>query len=125
MKNAWQVQLLKPFIIGFHSFKVDLEMTENAAQEEEVEVERTCPVTSTQRLLIQQQMRQHVQLTTQHFLQTCQHPLYSKYAKQCKVNLVSCVFGIFANRGTIWPNFQFFIFKKIKFLINTCSFINN
>ncbi|CAH0391471.1 unnamed protein product [Bemisia tabaci] len=37
-----------------------------------------------QLLLLQQQMRQHVQLTTQHFLQCYQHPELSKYADQCR-----------------------------------------
>lgn len=56
--------------------------------EEEIEQNGTI-MTKTQILLLQQQLRQHVQLTTQHFLQTCQHPLFSSYAKGCKVTLVN------------------------------------
>lgn len=38
--------------------------------------------------LLQQQLQQHVQLTTQHFLQTFQHPRYFYYAETCKTMLV-------------------------------------
>lgn len=57
--------------------------------EEEPEETRETIVTSSQKLLLEQQLRQHVQLTTQHFLQTCQHPMHAKKAGECKVILVS------------------------------------
>lgn len=41
-----------------------------------------------QRNLLLQQIRQHVQLLTQHFLQTYQHPLFNNISKKCKVMLV-------------------------------------
>jgi hypothetical protein len=46
-------------------------------------------MTSEQRLLLDQQMRKHVQLTTQHFLQTYAHPQLSSCASECKGVLVS------------------------------------
>lgn len=42
----------------------------------------------TQILLLAQQMRQHVQLTTQHFLQTYKHPTYHYYSGICRTMLV-------------------------------------
>jgi len=43
-----------------------------------------------QRLLLDQQLRKHVQLTTQHFLQTYAHPQLSHYAAECHGIIVSC-----------------------------------
>jgi hypothetical protein len=42
-----------------------------------------------QRLLLDQQLRKHVQLTTQHFLQTYAHPELSHCAAQCRGIIVS------------------------------------
>lgn len=42
----------------------------------------------TQKLLLAQQMRQHVQLMTQHFLQTYKHPVYHYYSGVCRAMLV-------------------------------------
>jgi hypothetical protein len=44
-----------------------------------------------QRLLLDQQIRKHVQLTTQHFLQTYAHPQLSHYAAECHGIIVSCL----------------------------------
>lgn len=43
---------------------------------------------ATQRLVLDQQMRQLVQLLTQNFLQTYQHPTHGEYASFCKDRLV-------------------------------------
>ncbi|KAL0278688.1 UNVERIFIED_CONTAM: hypothetical protein PYX00_000438 [Menopon gallinae] len=74
--------------------RVNSDMRKKAAEkaivkEEEPEETRETIVTPSQKLLIEQQLRQHVQLTTQHFLQTCQHPMYGKYAGECKVILAT------------------------------------
>ena len=60
-------------------------------QEEQVEKREETPeqITANQIQLIEQQMRQFVQIVTQNFLQTCQHPLYKDRASECKVILVS------------------------------------
>ncbi|KAG8327383.1 B cell differentiation [Homalodisca vitripennis] len=42
-----------------------------------------------QRELLGQQLRQHVQLTTQHFLQTYRHPLYHYHSSTCKSMLLT------------------------------------
>jgi len=42
-----------------------------------------------QRLLLDQQLRKHVQLTTQHFLQTYAHPQLSHCAAECHGIIVS------------------------------------
>lgn len=44
-----------------------------------------------QKCLLQQQLQQHVQLITQHFLQTYQHPRFYYYANYCKTMLVCSV----------------------------------
>ncbi|KAK3912301.1 GON-4-like protein [Frankliniella fusca] len=44
-------------------------------------------LSSIQRLLLDQQMRQHVQLLTQCFLQTYQHPVHEHHALPCKQKL--------------------------------------
>lgn len=71
-------------------------VADNSAQEENVKVimpseQRLVRVmmSSEQRLLLDQQMRKHVQLTTQHFLQTYAHPQLSSCASECKGILVS------------------------------------
>lgn len=68
---------------------------DRSAQEEDVRV----TMSSEQRLLLDQQMRKHVQLTTQHFLQTYAHPQLSSCASECKGILVSlkCLSGANAN----------------------------
>jgi hypothetical protein len=43
-----------------------------------------------QRLLLDQHLRKHVQLTTQHFLQTYAHPQLSNCAAECHGIIVSC-----------------------------------
>jgi hypothetical protein len=60
-----------------------------------------------QRLLLDQQLRKHVQLTTQHFLQTYAHPQLSHYAAECHGIIVSCseyLFNCFVNltNSTQW-----------------------
>ncbi|KAK6643610.1 hypothetical protein RUM43_005120 [Polyplax serrata] len=57
--------------------------------EDEEDQQNDTFMTKNQILLLQQQLRQHVQLTTQHFLQTCQHPMYGNYAKDFKTILAS------------------------------------
>lgn len=48
-----------------------------------------CPIiTTSQRLLLDQQIRQHVQLTLTHFLQCHKHPTLFKFADEMKTNLV-------------------------------------
>lgn len=46
-------------------------------------------MTTTQRLILAQQLRQHVQLSTQHFLQLYGHPELWALADICKQNLVN------------------------------------
>lgn len=41
-----------------------------------------------QRLVLDQQLRQHVQILAQHFLQTYMHPVLNGYAAKCKKLLV-------------------------------------
>lgn len=60
-----------------------------AQDEDEEDQQSDTFMTKNQILLLQQQLRQHVQLTTQHFLQTCQHPMYGNYAKDFKTILVN------------------------------------
>ena len=60
-----------------------------------------------QRLLLDQQLRKHVQLTTQHFLQTYAHPQLSHYAAECHgiiVSLSGFLFNCCANlvNSTQW-----------------------
>ena len=53
-----------------------------------------------QRLLLDQQLRKHVQLSTQHFLQTYAHPQLSHCAAECHGIIVSCsgfLFNCFVN----------------------------
>lgn len=45
-----------------------------------------------QRLLLKQQLQQHVQLTAMHFLQCYKHPVLFRYAADMKVILVSILF---------------------------------
>lgn len=47
-----------------------------------------------QRLLLDQQLRQHVQILTQQFLQSHQHPVHSEHASHCKkflVRTINCI----------------------------------
>ncbi|XP_023712156.1 GON-4-like protein isoform X2 [Cryptotermes secundus] len=74
-------------------------VSDNSAQEENVTVVMPSEqrlgrvmMSSEQRLLLDQQMRKHVQLTTQHFLQTYAHPQLSSCASECKGILVSLKF---------------------------------
>jgi hypothetical protein len=60
-----------------------------------------------QRLLLDQQLRKHVQLTTQHFLQTYAHPQLSHCAAECHGIIVSCSGFLFdccvnLTNGTQW-----------------------
>jgi hypothetical protein len=69
-----------------------METSEHSVNEEVLFI-----LSSEQRLLLDQQMRKHVQLTTQHFLQTYAHPQLSHCASECKGILVSySVFQLFA-----------------------------
>ena len=55
----------------------------------EAQVTESSPMALEQRLLLEQQMRKHVQLTTQHFLQTYAHPELWRMAGEFKNILVS------------------------------------
>ena len=46
-------------------------------------------LSAEQRLLLDQQLRKHVQLTTQHFLQAYAHPQLSHFAAECHGIIVS------------------------------------
>lgn len=46
-------------------------------------------ITDTQKLLLEQQMRQHVQMLTQNFILGHEHPEYCELAAKCKEYLVS------------------------------------
>lgn len=48
-----------------------------------------CVMTAKQKLILDQQLRQHVQLCTQHFLQLYGHPELWSLAETCKQNLVN------------------------------------
>lgn len=50
--------------------------------------------TSSQKLLFDQQLRQHVQLTLMHFLQCYKHPSLFIYAEELKTNLVCKLYFI-------------------------------
>lgn len=50
--------------------------------------------TSSQRLLFDQQLRQHIQLTLMHFLQCYKHPSLFIYAEELKTNLVCKLYFI-------------------------------
>lgn len=47
-----------------------------------------------QTLLLKQQLRQHVQLLTQHYLQTYGHPVLHYLASELKLRLVSILYSI-------------------------------
>ncbi|XP_034246249.1 uncharacterized protein LOC117648120 [Thrips palmi] len=55
----------------------------------DVLVNNTVVLSFAQRHVLDQQMRQYVQLMTQHFLQTYEHPVYNDYSSICKKQLVS------------------------------------
>ncbi|XP_063225929.1 GON-4-like protein isoform X2 [Bacillus rossius redtenbacheri] len=61
-----------------------------------------------QKLLIGQQMRKHVQLTTQHFLQCYLHPEFSQWAPKCKEMLVclKCLAGNRTNSAFLAENLE-------------------
>jgi len=57
-----------------------------------IKLEPSVPVLSKQQqLLFEQQMRQHVQLTTTHFLQCYKHPTHYKLATEMKNLLVNMI----------------------------------
>lgn len=56
---------------------------------EPVSEPKNVELTYGQRLLLSQQMRQHVQLLTQHFLLTYKHPTLGHLAPKCKSNLIT------------------------------------
>jgi len=60
--------------------------------------EEILSLSAEQRLLLDQQLRKHVQLTTQHFLLTHAHPQLSHYAAECHGIIVSltCLAGSMA-----------------------------
>lgn len=60
----------------------------------DVIVDNSTLLSAAQRLVLDQQMRQYVQLLTQNFLQTYQHPVHGHYAPFCKEHLVCKVFCI-------------------------------
>jgi hypothetical protein len=63
--------------------------------------EEVVSFSAEQRLLLDQQLRKHVQLTMQHFLQTYSHPQLSHCAADCRGIIVSCSefqFNCFVNR---------------------------
>jgi hypothetical protein len=60
---------------------------ETSVRSVEVEI---LSLSAEQRLLLDQQLRKHVQLTTQHFLQTYVHPQLSHCAAECHGIIVSC-----------------------------------
>lgn len=67
----------------------------NETQDNIVPVDITCASKSdlpvilpSQRYLLDQQMRQHVQMTTMHFLQFHKHPYFHRYANTMKELIV-------------------------------------
>lgn len=60
----------------------------------DVVVNETVVLSVAQRLVLDQQMRQFVQLMTQHFLQTYEHPMLHNYSPTCKKQLV-CIYLTF------------------------------
>lgn len=86
-------QLINTLNASALSDVMDEKDKENVALNES-ETEGTCEpknleLTYAQRLLLCQQMRQHVQLLIQHFLLTYKHPTLGHLAAQCKSNLVT------------------------------------
>nr|CAD7460912.1 unnamed protein product [Timema tahoe] len=82
-----QIFLLEPELIDLPKedpIEVPLPVVE-AHQQLDPECVR---LTEQQRLILDQQMRKHVQLTTQHFLQTFAHPHFLHFAPKCKEFLV-------------------------------------
>ncbi|KAE8752084.1 hypothetical protein FOCC_FOCC001246 [Frankliniella occidentalis] len=57
------------------------------SSEGDVVIDGQVVLSSVQRLVLDQQMRQHVQLMTQTFLQTFQHPVHSRHAPSLKQKL--------------------------------------
>ncbi|XP_049959852.1 GON-4-like protein isoform X1 [Schistocerca serialis cubense] len=70
------------------SKKITNNQVQQPAKENETNSEQVS-LTSEQRLLLDQQMREHVQFTTQNYLQTFCHPKYNVYAAECKGYLVN------------------------------------
>lgn len=73
---------------------VDDKTEDNIKEKEKLKKEegndfRSIYFTYQQECLLSQQMRQHVQLLTQHFLQTYKHPNLCDLASNFKQNLVS------------------------------------
>ncbi|KAJ1530882.1 hypothetical protein ONE63_005724 [Megalurothrips usitatus] len=69
------------------SFKIsgDVQITSDG----DLAVDSVILLSATQRLVLEQQMRQYVQLMTQHFLQSYRHPIHGEYADICKEKLTS------------------------------------
>lgn len=75
-------------------FLQETDSTKNSINSDISVIEPSCEVTFDhlmrldQKVLLEQQLRQHVQLLTQHFLLTYKHPELDKMACKYKENLV-------------------------------------
>uniref|UniRef100_A0A1B6CB21 GON-4-like protein n=1 Tax=Clastoptera arizonana TaxID=38151 RepID=A0A1B6CB21_9HEMI len=78
---------------------------EQLISKEGIDFKTILSFTPEQQLLLSQQMRQHIQLLTQHFLQTYNHPILHRFSSKCKESLVS---------------YWFFIIFPFNFLLNVC-----
>lgn len=75
---------------------VNVEMDSVLNDEEKID---EIMINDTQKLLLEQQMRQHVQILTQNFILGYQHPEYFEVASKCKEYLVSVIIIIIIING--------------------------
>nr|CAD7573043.1 unnamed protein product [Timema californicum] len=78
-----QIFLLEPELLDLPKETIEIPPPPAAETQQQLDPEFV-RLTEQQRLILDQQMRKHVQLTTQHFLQTFAHPHFSHFAPKCK-----------------------------------------
>nr|CAD7411697.1 unnamed protein product [Timema cristinae] len=80
-----QIFLLEPELLDLPKETIEVPPPPPPAVETQQQLDpEFVRLTEQQRLILDQQMRKHVQLTTQHFLQTYAHPHFSHFAPKCK-----------------------------------------
>nr|CAD7431732.1 unnamed protein product [Timema monikensis] len=78
-----QIFLLEPELLDLPKETIEVPPPPAVEMQQQLDPEFV-RLTEQQRLILDQQMRKHVQLTTQHFLQTYAHPHFSHFAPKCK-----------------------------------------
>lgn len=76
---------LSPKESTLNTVAVDAHLSEQG----DVVIGSTVVLSVAQRHVLDQQLRQYVQLMAQHFLQTYEHPVFKEYAPMCKKQLVA------------------------------------